>query len=82
MFNIMHNLRTDDIQLYIPIDPKGSQSFDEHVQCLSKITSSLASNFLHLNSKKTECGVFGPSSATFIVISVLDHVENLGLTFF
>ncbi len=34
---MMHHLCTDDAQLYISIEPKGSQSFDELVKCLSDI---------------------------------------------
>ncbi len=47
----------------------------------------MASNFLHLNTNKTECAVFGPSSASKEIISrlasmkisVSDHVKNLGV---
>ncbi len=75
------------IQLYIPIDPNGSQSFDRLVQCLGEIRAWLASDFLHLNTNKTEGVVFGPSSASKEIISrlasmkisVSDHVKNLGV---
>ncbi len=47
----------------------------------------MASNFLHLNTNKTECVVFGTSSASKEIISSLasmkisvsDHVKNLGV---
>ncbi len=84
-YNIKYHLYADDTQLYIPIDPNGSQSF---AQCLGEIRAWLASNFLHLNTNKTECVVFGPSSASKEIISrlasmkisVSDHVKNLGVT--
>ncbi len=47
----------------------------------------MASNYLHLNTNRTECVVFGPSSASKEIISrlasmkisVSDHVKNLGV---
>ncbi len=83
----MYHSYADDTQLYIPIDPNGSQSFDGLAQCLGEIRAWLASNFLHLNTNKTECVVFGPSSASKEIISrlfsmkisVSDHVKNLGV---
>ncbi len=36
-YNIMYHLFVDDTQLYIPIDPNGSQSFDGLAQCLGEI---------------------------------------------
>ncbi len=86
-YNIMYNLYADDTQLYIPIDPNRSQSFDGLAQCLGEIRAWLASNFLYLKTSKTECDVFGPSSASNKIISrlasmkisVSDHVKDVGV---
>ncbi len=69
------------------ISQNGSQSFDGLAQCLGEIRAWLASSFFHLNTNKTECVVFGPSSASKEIISrlasmkisVSDHVKNLGV---
>ncbi len=87
-YNIMYHLYADDTQLYIPIDPNASQSFDGLAQCLCEIRAWLANNFLHLNTLFffNTSFVFGPSSASEEIrlasmnIRVLDHVKNLGVT--
>ncbi len=54
---IMHHLCTDDIQLNIPIEPKGSQSFVELVKRLSDIKAQ--SRFHHLPLTFTSQFSFG-----------------------
>lgn len=55
--------------IHPPVDFHPLMHFDVH--CLGEAKARLASDFLHLNTKKTECVFFGPPSATKEIISRL-----------
>lgn len=86
-YNFMYHLYADDTQFYIPTDSKGSKSLDALALFLCEIKAWLECNFIHLNQNKTECIVFGPSSAskeiigrlTAMWITLADYVKNFGI---
>ncbi|TWW67247.1 putative RNA-directed DNA polymerase from transposon X-element [Takifugu flavidus] len=81
----------DDTQLYLSMKPEETEKFVKLQTCLKDIKSWMSSNFLLLNSGKTEVMVFGPEPLrdrldymiTLDGISLTSSlsVRNLGVTF-
>lgn len=49
----------DNIQIYLPALPTGSEALSSVTSCIRDIKEWLSSNFLLLNQDKTECIMFG-----------------------
>ncbi len=57
----------DDLQIYLPMRPSGSDSQRSVFDCIAHIKQWLAQNFLHLNEDKTDCIVFGDTVMSGLV---------------
>ena len=71
--NISFHLYADDSQLYLPL--KSKDSLQPLLDCLDDIKGWMATNFLQLNSNKTEVMIFGPPKSKHTLVSNLDNLE-------
>ena len=79
----------DDTQLYLPVKPNNLTELSRLSDCLTDIKSWMSTNFLQLNSNKTEILIIGPEHLHSQVASCLgplsDKVKpvsrNLGVVF-
>ncbi|NKE20344.1 reverse transcriptase domain-containing protein, partial [Neoroseomonas oryzicola] len=54
----------DDTQLYISASPDETYHFTKLSECIADIKNWMTSNFLLLNSEKTEILIFGPKTSS------------------
>uniref|UniRef100_A0A3Q3PY07 Reverse transcriptase domain-containing protein n=1 Tax=Monopterus albus TaxID=43700 RepID=A0A3Q3PY07_MONAL len=86
-YGLSFHCYADDIQIYLPLNVKKSNSFQTLMDCLRDIKAWLSHNFLHINETKTECVVIGNSGVTgsdipsFLASYLRPHVRNLGVVF-
>ena len=79
----LYYIYADDIQLYVSLDPRSQ--FDMHEKlnsyslCASVITTWMSTNFLKLNSRKTEFMSNIQMNVSGHVIKLSDSVMNLGV---
>ena len=75
----------DDTQLYLSMKPEETEPLAKLQRCLNDIKSWMSSNFLRLNSDKTEVIVFGPkhlrNGLTGFTLASSTAVKNLGVIF-
>lgn len=80
---------TNDLQIYLPVKPKGSDALNSLFNCISDIKLRPSLNFLNSNDDKTERVVFGTSYVSNSLVSSFgapaSYVKlpgiNLGRTF-
>lgn len=82
--NLSFHCYADDLQIYLPLKPRGTDAQSSLLDCIADIKQWLAQNFLHLTEDKTECIVFGDTVTTgfsALSASFSPTVRNLGVIF-
>ena len=74
--NVSYHNYADDTQIYVSLTADDLEPVNLLCHCIEQISAWMQSNFLQLNSDKTEIIVFGPKKQREIVIS---HLESIAL---
>ena len=78
-YDIMYHLYADDVQLYLPFDPKATGGFENAVEtlstCISEISKWMTLNKLKLNNDKTE---FFVAASPYNLRFISDISINIG----
>ncbi|KAL6455414.1 hypothetical protein MHYP_G00361580 [Metynnis hypsauchen] len=78
--DIAFHFYADDCQIYVSLKQENAYSANHLLQCIEDIRAWLSANFLHLNDKKTEVMLFGPSDASKINVDLGPLSQHLTLT--
>ena len=85
--NISFHCYADDVQIYLPIKPETTNSFQPLLNCLQDVKTWMHDNFLALNQNKTEVILFDhstaipPNTPDTLISNICPSAKNLGVIF-
>ena len=83
-YDIMYHLYADDVQLYLPFDPKATRGFENAVEtlstCISEISKWMTLNKLKLNNDKTEFFVAASPYNLRFISDISINIGNCSIT--
>ncbi len=80
-YGISFHCYADDTQLYISTKPDETSKLSKLTECVKNIKDWMTSNFLLLNSDKTEILLIGPKNSNSN-LSLENHISNVTKTAF